>query len=186
MGKPDGWDDAPAVQGGFNNPVPGAYVFGIIYAEEKMSSNNNKMLVLSLDIIEGQYKNFYNEKSKRASKDCLLVHRRITEGESSLPYYKGDVKSIEESNAGFKYDFDSAKLRGKIVGGTLREEEYLAKDGTVKSSVKIAFLCSADKARKGEVKAPEKKKINPNAIQFSVGPVTQNDKLPWETNGAPF
>lgn len=175
MYKPNGYDSVEAKEfTGFNSPSAGAYVFGICDAEERTSKNGNPMLVLHLDIAEGEFKGNYSELSKRFSKDRLLKHYRVLSDENS-GYVKGDVKAIEESNRGFKFNFDEKTLRGKLVGGMLQEEEYLANDGTVKTSLKVAYLCSVEKARSGSLKPMQPKKLD---TSFST-PVSSNSELPW-------
>lgn len=176
MNKPNGYDAAQATtfEGG-GMPLPGAYVLGIISAECKESRSGNEMLVLSLDIVEGQYKNNYRNLGERLKKDCLLKHYRVTDTEQSLPYFKGDIKAIEESNPGFKFNFDEKTLRGKYVGGMLREEEYEKSDGTIATVLKIAFLCSVEKVKSGTLVTPKKKEFDGYVPHQS----TSTDDLPF-------
>jgi len=180
MNKPTGWDSAPAKNGGGRDyPPPGAYVFGIIKGESVLSRNNNEMIVLSLDIAEGEFKGFYRQFSDDVEKDKLLKHRRVTNTEGSLPYFKGDIKAIEESNPGYKFNFDEKTLRGKVVGGMLREEEYEKQGGEIGNTTKIAFLCSVEKARSGTLKVPEKKCIDFTPSHEPPVHDTNDDDLPF-------
>lgn len=176
MNKPNGYDSAPATtfEGG-GMPLPGAYVLGIIGAECKQSNNGNEMLVLSLDIVEGQYKNNYRNLGERLKKDCLLRHYRVTDSEKSLPYFKGDIKAIEDSNQGFKFNFDEKTLRGKYVGGMLREEEYEKSSGEIATVLKIAFLCSVERVRSGALVVPKKKEFD----GYTAPQTQSDDELPF-------
>jgi hypothetical protein len=175
MNKPSGWDEAPAKSFSGNRPPAGAYVFGILKAQVLMSTHNEEMMVLSLDIVEGDFKGYYREQTERFSKDRLLKHYRLTESEKSIPYFKGDIKTIEESNPGFVFDFDETSLRGKYVGGMLSEEEYEDKDGNIRIKLRVAFLCSVKKATSGTLKIPELKQLNGQPKQQK----TPEDDLPF-------
>lgn len=184
MQKPNSYDSAKAKQfSGSPYPVePGAYVFGIVKSEVTKSSNDNEMLVLYLDIAKGEYQGKFREMSDNVQRDCLLKHYRVTDTEGSLPYFKGDIKSIEESNQGFVFNFDEKTLRGKLVGGMLSEEEYEKKDGTIGTSLKIAFLCSVATAESGKLKIPKKKEIGTSRKSHSV----YDDEPPLNDDDLPF
>jgi len=180
MQRPSNWDSVPAQTFSQNErPPAGAYVFGIVKEDHTPSRSNKDMTTLFLDIAEGEHKGFYKRLSESINKDCLLRHYRV-HTEDSLPYFKGDIKAIEESNQGFTYNFTEGSLRGKLVGGMIREEEYFSSSGEVKTSNKIMFLCSAAKARDGSLKPPPTKKLDTsfNAPQQTTD--YRNEKLPWE------
>jgi hypothetical protein len=177
MNKPNNWESIkPETGGEFSRPSAGAYVFGIIKDETTTSRSNNEMLVLSLDIAEGEFKKYFKDLSEKLNKDFFLKHYRVLT-EASIPYLKGDITSIEKSNPGFVYNFSDGSLRGKLVGGMLREEEYLDKNGMVKTSLKIMYLCSAEKARSGELQTPSVKKLD---LSFNPPVDTGDTKLPWD------
>lgn len=181
MQKPNAYDSVSAKQfSGSPNPVaPGAYVLGIVKAEITTSSNKNEMLVLSLDIAKGEYHGRFRELSDNVQKDCLLKHYRLTDSETSLPYFKGDIKAIEESNQGFVFNFDEKTLRGKLVGGMLAEEEYEKKDGTIGTSLKVAFLCSVATAESGKLQIPKKKEICKSHNVYDDEPPLNDEDLPF-------
>jgi hypothetical protein len=180
MKKPNGYDQVQAKTiSGFSNPTAGTYVLGIIKANIEMSKKGNEMLVLELDIIEGEFQKHYRNVSERLGKNCLLKHYRVTDSEKSMPYFKGDIKAIEESNPGFKFDFDESKLRGKKVGGMLAEEEYETMQGEVKTALKLAFLCSVDTAKSGKLKPPTPKKIYPDSGFGFDDNKSNDDDLPF-------
>jgi hypothetical protein len=136
MEKPNDYDSAEGIT--FQNkPEAGPYVFKIVNAETATAKESgNEMIVLSLDIAEGPFAGFYKKISEQYGKNKYIKHYRVT---SNVPYFKGDITSIEKSNPGFAFDFDEKKLIGKVVGGNLREEEFIGNAG-IASSLKIAFL----------------------------------------------
>jgi len=177
MQKPNGYDTSePKEFTGFNRPEAGAYVLGIVSAEERKTKKGDNMIVLCLDIAEGEFKGHYRELSSKFGKDRLLKHYRVIDRPESTPYFKGDIKAIEESNRGYKFNFDESTLRGKFVGGMLCEEEYLAPDGDTKTSLKVGFLCSVDKAKSGTLKTPAIKKLKTGSdYQTTSTPSSGND-----------
>ena len=187
MQKPNGYDDAKEEWGVFDNPPPGGHILGIIKAEEVKVKNGEHagepMLALELDIAEGKYKNFFRDLSEKLGKSMYLRHNRMT---SQTNYFKGDIKTIEKSNPGFIFNFDEKTLVRKLVAAALREEEYIhAATQEIRSSLKIAFLCSVEDVRKG-IQVPKPKRINmqPSSAQPSgVGDLGQSpspqDDLPF-------
>ena len=141
MYKPENYDGAEAATfGNTDRPPAGPYLMKIFGERETISRNSQKpMLELLLDIAQGQYADFFQELGNQIGKSCLLRHYRLLTDEQSN-YLKGDISSIEKSNAGFKYDFSDGSLIGKRVGANLQEEEYYNSEGEVKTSLKIAFL----------------------------------------------
>lgn len=151
MEKPQNYEQAEAKinDGTFEQPPAGGHVFKIVDAETKTSAKGNEMLVLSLDITEGEFAGHYTKLSDKYAKPKYLRVFQLT-GEEHTSYFKGVIKAIEESNVGFIFDFDEKKLIGKKVGGNLREEEFLPDGETeVKVALKIGFLCSVQSVREG-------------------------------------
>lgn len=178
MYKPSNYDGAEAKQfTGFNSPSPGAYIFIIAGAFEIMSKSQSPMLVLDLDIAHGEFKGHYEQMSEDLKKNCYLKHRRLLTEEQS-EYLKGDIKAIEESNNGFHFNFDESKLSGKYVGGMLREEEYMNNNGEIKTTIKLAYLCSIDKVKKNLLKPMPIKKLA-SGQQHATVLGNQDDNLPF-------
>ena len=183
MKKPDNYDSSdPKTYGNFNSPKAGAYVLGIVGAVEGQTSNGKSKLVLSFDIAEGEFKNHYRELSEKFKKDCYLQLHQVTEGESA-PFFKGVITLIEESNTGYKFNFDEKTLLRKLTGAMLKEEFYIDSNGREKSVLKVAFLCSIAKARSGELKVPEpdRSRLNAKSDDGYGGfpPPTDEDQLPF-------
>jgi hypothetical protein len=159
MRKPVGYDETEAVEGGFPEPKPGPCILGIVRADVEIKDGEQR-IELQLDIAEGPLKNHYSKQSKRFEKNRLLRVWQNTDGKS-LPYFKGLIKAIEESNPGFVFRFEDGEesLERKLVGGNLREEEYLSSDGTVKTSLRVGYLCSAQSVRIGSHRIMSVKKL---------------------------
>lgn len=185
MQKPNGYDQAESRQFAQNDKPPaGAYIMRILSAAESKSKEKSRpMLVLCLDIAQGQYANNFRKlydffKSKNQDAKWPLVHRRCTD-EAQLEYFKGDIKAIEESNEGFIFDFNEKTLNGKLVGCMLREKEIcINQDGSPKTVLEIAFLCSTKKVLSGEMK-PLPIKPSDKKLSFSVNSDIDHQPLPF-------
>jgi Protein of unknown function (DUF669) len=176
MQKPENFDSAkPESFGSFNAPPAGAYILGITKAEVGTTKNSGKeKITLTLDIAEGEFKNYYGELSVKFTKDCRLQYNQLTEG-NSTPYFKGMITAIEESNTGYKFNFDEKTLARKLVGAVLQECQYYSKSGELKSILKPIFLCSVATVREGKlkvpvVKPPENKPDNVDAFTMPSSP----------------
>lgn len=186
MNKPSGYDGTKAASFGFNGPSAGPQVLGIVSAVVGRTKDNSKeKITLSFDIAKGEFKNFYRDLSDKHGKDCFLKYDQLTEGEKSLPYFKGMITAIEESNAGFTFNFDEKTLTRKLVGAMLQEKHYINKLGAKKSILKVAFLCSIAKAESGTLKTPDPEfpeddnSFNSNANNQSNQGLLPEEDLPF-------
>ena len=75
--------------------------------------------------------------------------------------FKGFVNAVENSNKGFKFDFDEKKLVGKQVGIIVGLEQYLNQKGQVRERTYVSAVRSVDTIKKGDFKVPELKKLDP-------------------------
>jgi hypothetical protein len=179
MQKPENYDQTEAKQFSANErPPAGAYVMRIVNAKEEISSNNRPMLVLALDITHGPFTNNFKKlndylKGLNPESKWPCVNRRCTDG-NQIEYFKGDIKAIEESNEGFKFNFDEKTLIGKTVGCMLGEKE-INEDG--KTILEPRYLCSVKKAISGELKPIAIKKFVAQTRQ--PGCDDDTPPLPW-------
>ena len=170
MMKPPGFDEATAIKGGgFPQLPPGGYICRIVEAKEQQSKSKRNMMVIALDIAEGEYKDFYGKQFQRrraenAEAKWPCLYYQMMEGDDyTMGRLKGMLIALEESNANFKvasWDWDEKKLKKLLCCGVFREEEYLNHEGKVRTSVKcISILPKADLPT---VKVPEKKTLEPS------------------------
>jgi hypothetical protein len=162
MRKPVGYETSEIVDGGFAEPKPGSYILGIINAVAEIK-NGEQRVIFNLDIAEGKFKNHFGKQTKRFGKNRYLRYYQNTEGKG-LPYFKGVIKAIEESNPGYVFDFNESGLVLKKVGGNLRDEEYVGTDGTVKTSLRVGYLCSIRGVLEGEHRVMSVKKLPQEAV----------------------
>lgn len=197
MKKPEGYDEAQVINGEYEKLEAGGYICKIINAKEEESKNGNKMLVIAFDIVEGEHKDFYQrryEQAKKANNDPnnLVkwpnngIYRIVLHKESTAGLMRGVMTSLEESNAGFKFDWDKKEnekdLKDKKFGGVFAEEEYEKMDGSIGTTVKLKWFRSVKSIEDGNYEIPEKKKLarNENAFgDFQTTAGNDDDDLPF-------
>lgn len=129
---------------GFAKLKPGLYTVKITAVENHPEDPQKPYLQVSYDIDGKSELKGYFQKLKDAT-GKWYGNFRMYYGPKSLKIFKGNITAIEECNGSYsleKADFDEQTLVGKCVVGVFREREYVAKDGTVKTSVNLDRLHS--------------------------------------------
>jgi hypothetical protein len=145
MIRPENWETIQVHSE--RKPPAGCYIMQIINATVGMTKNNDTILRLELDIAEGEYKNYYSEISASYNKNLLLRYGQLCEKESAIPYFKKIITDIEQSNMGFKFNFNCNSLRGKYVGAYTYYEVYKTNEGHIREAMKIDKFISIDQVR---------------------------------------
>ena len=112
-------------------------------------------LKISIDIASGEYKDYFlkaYETDTRIDRkwNNNAVRYLAYEGDN-VSYFKGFLTVIENSNTGYKWDWDETKLKGKKVCGVFQYEEYEKQDGTKGIKVRLSKFRSLDKLKDIEV-----------------------------------
>lgn len=135
--KPEGYDQAPAYTGEFQQLPKGKYECVIKQVAAQTSRNGNQQFVILYDIAEGEYKDFYQklydaDKAQNEGAKWRGVFKQNMEGKG-LSWFKGVITSIERSN-NFTFQWDKenneATLKGKKFGGIFRRRQYEAQNGS--------------------------------------------------------
>lgn len=185
MEKPAGYDEAQAF-GEFETLPAGGYKCLIKKVVCKKTQEGKEYLKLAIDILEGEYKDFFHKKfagDTRPEPKWSGIWTVFTEGYNpgtTNPKFKGLITSVEASNSEFKFDFTKEQeLANKKVGIVFREEEFEGFDGQVHTGVKPFFAVSYDKAE--EAKIPNKKQLSDNQYDqaFDATASSDNDDLPF-------
>lgn len=187
MEKVQGYDEAQAITGEYERLNAGGYICKIISAKEEKSKSGKRMLVLALDIAEGDKKDFFrnrfNDNSNPDKKwPAGAIYRQMLEGEKAAAFLKGLMTSLEASNDGFKWDWDEKKLANLKCGAIFGEEEYEKMDGSVGTTTKVKFIRTIKAIQDGNFKVPELKKLPEKGEAFEdfVNSVTSDkDDLPF-------
>lgn len=189
-----------AVPGNYETLPPGAYVCTIINAEITASKAGNQMLVLHIDIAEGEFSGFFRRSFDTLRKfnhkltwvNLGIYRQLITIADGKLsPFFKGLLTCIENSN-NCKFntaDFEARDLVGKLCGFVYGEEEYIKQDNSIGTHLAIKYQIGVDDVRSGNFKIPELKKLpvkqppveippDDKAMDFGGTPIDDKD-LPF-------
>jgi hypothetical protein len=148
------WND---VQDEVRRPVPGGYAAKIVKVED---NTEKKCLYIQWEFADGEFKGCNQETYDTFGFWPMLICRSYKP--TALRFFKGFKTAVEMSNRNFVFNNDPQSLVGKYVGVILGEEEYLAKDNTVKTRLYVAETRSGKVVRDGDFKIPELKKLPPN------------------------
>jgi len=184
MEKPQGYDEAQNF-GEFETLPAGGYKCLIKKVVCEKTQAGKEYLKLAIDILEGEYKDFFKKKfdaDMRDEKKWSGTWTVFTEGYNpgtTNPKFKGLITSVEASNAKFKFDFDETKLKDKKVGIVFREEEFEGFDGQVHTSTKPFYAVSYDKVE--EQKIPNMKKLAEKGESYEAPTdvASEDDDLPF-------
>lgn len=136
-----------------------AYVIKIMNAKETANKNSSgSHIAIAFDIAEGDYKDFYMEQfnsntaeDKKWPNDAIY---RLTVPSDGCQQYVVDnwntfFADLEDSNNGFVFAGDTAKLKGKLIGGKfhIEQSEYR---GQTYNHTRLRWTCVADDVRSGK------------------------------------
>ncbi len=177
-------------------PLPaGGYVCQIQGAKIKEYATRDggsfERMEIALDILEGDFKGFYQQdfdsqntedKRWRGVLRLYLPKGDGTEQDGwTASRLKAAIEAVEASNAGYHWDWDEKKLKGKMLGCLFRSEEweYNGKTGWKAQPFKAV---DADTIRQNKFTIPKEKSLSDkNPSQTS-----QQDFSPIDDNDLPF
>lgn len=102
----------------------------------------------------------------------------------SASKFKRFTNSIEDSNAGYRWDWEESKLKGKIVGLTFRREEW-EYDGRSGWKTNPFQAYTADEIRQNKFQIPKDKPLtNKNSMSSlpkfeDIVEIEDDDDLPF-------
>lgn len=146
------------VQDEVRRPVPGGYAVKIVRVEDV---EEKSYLRIDWEFAEGEFKGCNQE-----TFDALGFWPMpffCSYSEKALRFFKGFKTAVEMSNRGYVFRNDPQSLVGKFIGVVLGEEEYLTKDGKIKTRLYVAEKRSGKSIRDGDYKVPALKKLAPVA-----------------------
>ncbi len=186
MEKLEGYEEAQAMTGEYERLEAGGYICKIVSAKEEKSKTGKRMLVIALDIAEGDKKDYFKKRfDKNTSPDkkwsAGAIYRQMLEGDKAVGFLKGLMTSLEASNEGFKWDWDEKKLKALKCGAIFGEEEYERMDGSIGITTKIKFIRTVKAIQDGNFKIPELKKLQPKGEAFEdyINAVTSDQDMPF-------
>ena len=142
---------------------PGAYVCNIINVQYQEGKDGNSDLInILFDVYEGDQKGFFKKQYEASTDENKKWKGRhgiwvpSDDGSEKDGWTKNAfakwTNGFEDSNAGYKWDWEEDKWKGKLIGIVFRRCGKVI-DGKPVEFTEVAFPCSADEVRKGTVKA---------------------------------
>lgn len=134
----------------------GAYECVIMDARVNHNEESGKdTFKVSVDIASGEFKDYfrkmYENDTRIDRKWNNNAVRYLAFTGDNVAYFKGFITTVENSNVGYKWDWDETKLKGKKVCGVFQYEEYEKQDGTKGVKVRLNKFRSLDKMKDIEV-----------------------------------
>ena len=153
----DNWDEIEAKGTEDFKPLPiGAYECIIRKAEiYKNPTTEKESFRVQVDIASGDYKGYFQQRYDNDTRSDKTWDNNSTrylafQGDNTA-YFKGFITCVENSNPGYKWDWDETKLANKKICGVYQYEEYEKQDGTKGVKVRLNKFRSLDKIKEIEV-----------------------------------
>ena len=162
MRKIDGFENVKATDGEFVKPPAGGYCIEILDVQDvPMDARTGKgdYLKIFYDICHGEFAGYYQKQHERFGGDYFTSFIRSYK-EKALGMFKHFTNCVEESNVGYKWNWDEKSLIGKYVGVVLQEEEYQKQDGSVGTRMIVKDIKTIDQIGSGDFKVYETKKLD--------------------------
>ena len=157
MKKIENWDNIEAKGMDDFKALPiGAYECKIVNAVENHNEQSGKTtLKVMVDIASGEYKDYFKKRydSNKAIDrkwDNNATKFLAFEGENTS-FFKGFITIVENSNVGYKWNWEESTLRDKKLVGVFQYEQYEKQDGTKALKVRLTKFRSLDKLKEIEV-----------------------------------
>lgn len=157
---------------------------GIIMGVEEYTSpmTNNTSLKVSVDTDKDdtqpsyfaeQYKN--DTRGDKKWSNSAIKYVSLGEEENQVKMLKGFLTAVENSNSGFKYDWNKevSQLKGKKVGIVFGLEEYQNQQGETKTRSRLTQFRSIDKM--DNIKIPKVKLLDGTTIEYEDYKNRNND-----------
>lgn len=175
-----GYDEVK-VNNGFGEKLKlGGHICKVLEAKiEELTSKKDgqkyEQLIIKFDIESpDEQAGFYAKKfTEDAAKDALNAkwkgyHRISVPTDGSEDFIKSRFKafttSVEESNPGYKWNWEENTLIGKVFGGVFAFEEFTNQEGKTITMTKIRFVKSTDKIF--EVEIPKVKMADGTFMEY--------------------
>lgn len=190
--KPNGYDDAP-VYGNNEKLSLGGHICKIKTARVD-NYEWGGVLILAYDIAEGsQYDGFYerNYRLQQENKKWKGTYRVTIPPENptdeksvkTVSIFKTAMTAIEESNPGYKWNWDESSLKGKLFGGVFGRKEY---DFNNRHGfyVECRYIRTVEEVKNG-VDVPEDKLLNtsnnsPSSASHTNGSSENFESIPTD------
>ena len=161
MKKIENYENVQASSGEFSKPTAGGYCIEILAVKDvPMNEQTHKgdYLKIDYDICHGDFKGYYTKQNEKFGGDWFANFIRSYK-ETAAGMFKHFINCVEESNAGYKWNWDEQTLVHKFVGVVLGEEEYRKNNGDVGVKLVVKDIKTIEQIAKGDFKVPAIKKL---------------------------
>lgn len=184
INKFNGYEETQAANsmgGEFQKLPAGGYEAEVKNVRVGQNSDGSQRLEILVDITEGEFKgyfkqqfdnsNFEDKKYKGIVRYSIPQDNGTEKDNYKKRFFKGMIKSFEESNSGYKWNWNEQSLKGLKIGIYVREKEwdYNGKHGF---SPEIFSVGDIHVIQRGEFEIPKPKYLNGSAPSGSVSAST--------------
>ena len=164
MRRYNNYDKAKVITETERLPI-GGYVCKILNVEYQDNSSRgyNDNIILSFDIAEGEYKDFYAKQYRNQQTEDKKwkgnFRMRCAEDDGSeqdgwtMNRFKTNIHAFEESNKGFTWNWEEQTLKGKLIGIVFNNKEW-EMNGRSGFYTNAHHLVSVEDIRNGKFKIP--------------------------------
>ena len=188
--------EAAKSMGGQRLPA-GAYVCRVLGVKFQEGENGNSdMIQVQFDIEEGELKGFFKKQYEESTQEDKKYKGKFTiycpkdDGSEKDGWTKkafgGWINAFEESNPGYKWDWDETKWKNKVLGIVFGETGTVI-DGNAIVYTEARFGTSVDTVREGKAPVAKFKEKNgykeavaaTQSTEFMNVPANVEEELPW-------
>lgn len=170
----------------------GGYVLKILDVEYQENSWGD-VIILSFDIIEGEYRNFFLNNYKNQNTEDKrwkgIYRLRVPkddgteQDEWTMRRFKTVITNFEESNLGYHWNWDEKSLKNLMIGGIFNNKEYEF-NGHRGFFTNCHSLIEANRIRSGKFKIPGDTLLKSTTAKNTSDFMTIPDGV--EDEGLPF
>ena len=187
MKEPKGYKEAKPYADQERLPAGGHPI--AINAAKVESMEWGEVLIIQFDISEGEHKDFFKENylaqtgEDRKWKGNLRLSLPKEDGTEqdnwTLRSLKTNMLALEDSNEGFRWNWDESSLKGLVCGALFRDKEY-EYNGKSGFFTECFRLMDLEKVRSGSFKTPEPKMLpKKSAAGYPSGLEISDEDIPF-------
>lgn len=156
-----------------NRALPAGGYVAKIYSAKIENYSWGQVLVVSFDITEGEYANFFTNQYKNNQNEdkkwkgtlrLTIPDEKSTYFESNKRSFNNFIFALEDSNSGYHFDWDEGKFKGKMLGVLFRNREWEF-NGKTGWTTECAGSCPVADIRSGDFKVPADKPLDNGSTQ---------------------
>lgn len=158
----ENYENIQASSGEFARPGNGGYILEIVNVTDvpyNEKTGKGDYLRIDYDIASGEFKGYYTAQNERFGGGKWFANVIKSYKEKALGMFKHFTNCVEESNPGFKWNWQEDKLIGCRFGATLQEEEYEKNDGSIGTRLVVKDIKTVKQIMNGDFKVPETKRL---------------------------